>query len=345
MRRKPVEVVVVGGGGFGTTLASLLVELGRSTRLWVRRQEQADEVNRSHTNERYLPGFRLPPGLAATADLADAVRGVPVVIVAIPSQRFREVVRSVGDTLSGDQVLVHATKGIEIETFKRMSEVLREETCALKIGVLSGPNLSKEIMAGHPAGAVVASRYDEVLRAAQGLFAGGRFRLYAGRDVVGVEVAGAFKNVIAIAAGAADGMGLGDNAKALVLTRGVAEMARLGKALGGDAATFAGLAGIGDMMATCFSPLSRNRGVGARLAAGERMDDILAGMKEVAEGVPTALAVHRQAKKLGIDMPITRAVHSVLYEGVGAREALERLSARGVGLEAETIGARPRAAG
>lgn len=331
--RDEMDVLVLGGGTFGTALASLLANQGRRVKLWVRRAEQAEQINTTHINERYLPDFELPGNLEAITDLAAAVHGAPLLLMVIPSKQFRNVAKQVGDHLEGDQLVVHATKGIEIETFKRMTEVLREETCALKIGVLSGPNLSREIMAGHPAGALVASRYNEVVTKAQALFAGSRMRLYGGRDVIGTEVGGAFKNIIALAAGMAAGLGFGDNTKALLITRGLSEMARFGVAVGGDVFTFGGLAGIGDLMATCASPLSRNHQVGARMAKGETLADILASTHQVAEGVPTTKAVHNQAQAMGLDLPIVRAVYSRLYEDWTNDQVVENLMSLPVSTE------------
>jgi glycerol-3-phosphate dehydrogenase (NAD(P)+) len=324
-RPSSIDVVVVGGGTFGTALASILSEMKRRVVLWTRRAEQVEEINSEHTNRRYLPDTELPPNLRATDDLEGCVRGTPLILMVVPSKSFRQVARRIGDTLKGDQVLVHATKGIEIESFKRMSEILREETCALKIGALSGPNLAREIMAGHPSGALVASRYDEVAATIQPFFAGSRMRIYSGHDVIGTEIAGAFKNIIAIAAGVADGMGMGDNAKSLLVTRGLSEMARFGVTLGADVFTFGGLAGIGDLMATCASPLSRNHQVGEHLSKGEKLKTILENMTQVAEGVPTTQAVHDQARQLGLDLPIVRAVHGMLYEDWSSNEAVTRL--------------------
>lgn len=322
---KDLDALVVGGGSFGTTIASLLAENDKRVALWVRRGEQAREINREHTNERYLTGFTLPAKVLATTDLESAVRAAPIVIVAIPTKSFREVTKSVGDYIQGDQVLVHATKGLEVDTFKRMSELLREETCCRKIGVVSGPNLAVEIMRGHPAGAVLASRYQEVIERVQGLFAGGRMRMYGGRDVIGTELGGAFKNIIALATGVSDGMGFGDNTKSLLMTRGLSEMVRFGVALGANILTFGGLAGIGDLMATCASPLSRNYRVGQGLAAGDRLDDIIERLGQVAEGVPTTAAVHSQGFDLGLDLPIVRVVHGMLYEGHTSAQALKDL--------------------
>jgi glycerol-3-phosphate dehydrogenase (NAD(P)+) len=331
--RSGLDILVVGGGTFGSALGTLLCGQGHRVRLWVRRKEQAEEINSKHTNSRYLGDFQLHEKLEATTDMAGSIRISPIVLVVVPSKYFRSVASDIGDTLEGDQILVHATKGIEIDTFKRMSDILREETCALKIGVISGPNLSKEILAGQPAGALVASRYDEVDERVQTLFAGGRMRLYSGRDVIGTEIGGSFKNIIALASGMVDGMGLGDNTRALLITRGLSEMARFGVALGADVFTFGGLAGIGDLMATCASPLSRNHQVGERLAKGEKLDHIVSSMNQVAEGVTTTKAVHNQAQQMGLDLPIVRAVHGILYEDWSDQQALENLMAIPVGRE------------
>ncbi len=325
MARNDLDALVIGGGSFGTTLASLMTNLGRRVRLWVRRAEQADEINREHKNSRYLPGFELPADLEATTDLTGSIKAAQVVMVVVPSRQFREVARKIGDHVRGDQVIIHATKGLEVSTFKRMSEILREETCTLKIGVLSGPNLAVEIMAGDPAGATLASRYNEVIEKGQALFQGERIRVYGGSDVIGTEIGGAFKNIVALAAGAAEGMGYGENTKSLLMTRGLSEMVRFGVTVGADVLTFGGLAGIGDLIATCASPLSRNHRVGIALAEGRELDDILEEMGQVAEGVPTTKAVHFQAESLGLDLPIVRAVYRVLYEGKSTGEALAEL--------------------
>ena len=333
-KQKNLDVLIVGGGSFGTALATLLSETGKAFEMWVRREELAEEINTQHTNTRYASGHTLPGAIRATTNLAEGVKRATAILMAVPSKSFREVARAVGDTIQGDQILVHTTKGFEIETFNRMSTILREETCTLKTGVLSGPNLAGEIMAGHPAGATVASHYDEVIHAVQDLFEGGdRIRVYGGHDVVGTEVGSAFKNVIALAAGMSDGMGFGDNTKSLLLTRGLSEMARVGVALGADVFTFGGLSGVGDLMCTCASPLSRNHQVGERMAKGEALNDILASMTQVAEGVPTTKAVQRYATSVGLDLPIVCAVHRILFEQEGVAESIAQLMHLPVGDE------------
>ena len=317
------DVVVIGAGAFGTTLASILSLAGRRVLINMRHQEQADEINKRHTNERYTKGFKLPKGLIADTDMQTAVKKTDIVLMVVPSKFFRPVAHTLGEVIRGDQILLHATKGIQIEPFKRMSEILHEETAALKIGVLSGPNLSGEILAGKPAGAVIASRFDEVIKKTQAMFEGSQMRIYEVRDVTGVEVGGAFKNIIALAAGAVDGMELGDNIKSLLLTRGLNEMARFGIALGAQPLTFLGLAGIGDLMATCASRLSRNNQVGFRMARGESIEDIQSSMKHVAEGVTTARAVLARARQLGLDLHVVEGVNKALYDGLSVHETMQ----------------------
>ena len=331
VRREPLGII--GAGSFGTALAAVVGGLGHPVMMWTRRAEQAEEIDREHTNEGYARGYRLPETVRATSNLQEAARGAAVVLVAVPSKALRQTARELGDVLTGDQLLVHATKGFEIDTFRRMSEILREETCARKIGVLSGPTLAPELLAGHPAGALVASRFDEVVEAVQGYFRGSHLRVYGGRDVVGTEVGGAFKNIVALAAGVSDGLGMGDNTRSLLVTRGLSEMAQLGVSLGGDVFTFGGLAGIGDLMATCGSRLSRNHLAGERMAKGEKLEDVLATMGHVVEGVPTAAAVQRHAARAGLDLPIVRAVHSVLFEGMSALDGVGQLMKLPVGTE------------
>jgi glycerol-3-phosphate dehydrogenase (NAD(P)+) len=328
-----LDVLILGGGSFGTAIGTLLANNGRKVMLWVNRAEQVKEINGRHTNKNYFPDLYLPSNLRATTDLKKYGTVSEILCFAVPTKYFREVARQVGDFVTGDQILVHVAKGIEPHTYKRMSEILREETCALKIGVLSGPTLAKELMAGQPAGALVASHFEEVVSATQKLFQGSPLRLYGGSDVIGTEIGGAFKNIIALLAGAAAGMGFGENTKALLVTRGLSEMAQYGVANGADVFTFGGLAGVGDLMATCFSPLSRNHQVGRRLAQGETLEKILATSTQVAEGVSTTKVIYHQAIDLRLDLPLVRAAYRVLYEGVTLTEALQELNERPLGKE------------
>jgi glycerol-3-phosphate dehydrogenase (NAD(P)+) len=327
------QVGVVGAGSWGTTLAKILGENQRPTLLWAREPEVRESIRTEHENKLFLPGYRLPDTVSVTGELAEVCERCDLIFMVVPSHVFRGVARLMGEHLKGDHMVVHCTKGIEVDSFKRMSEVLREETCLRQIGVLAGPNLSRELAERHPAGTLVCSKYPDVHRAAQQALNNGYFRVYAGSDVVGAEVGGSFKNIVAVAAGVADGMGLGDNTKALLLTRSLNEMARLGASMGADLVTFGGMAGIGDLMATCASPLSRNHQVGERLAQGQTLEEIQSSMMMVAEGVKTTRAVHQYARSLDLDLPIARAVYQLLYEGLSVREVMQRLMSRAVGYE------------
>ncbi len=319
------SIAVVGAGSWGTTLAKIGAEKGCPTLLWARNSELAERINERHENDVYLPGVRLPESLVATSDVERVCKQAQVIFLVVPSHGMRQVAYELGAHLNGEHVLVHAVKGIEQGSFKRMSEVLREETCVRKIGVLSGPNLAKELASAQPAGTLVASKYSEVFRRSHDALHCSYFRVYWGHDVVGAEVAGAFKNIVALAAGIASGMGFGDNTKALLLTRGLNEMARLGVAMGADPMTFGGMAGVGDLIATCSSSLSRNQQVGSRLAKGETLEQIQADMNMVAEGVKTARAVYDYCEGKGLDLPIVRAVYRRLYEGQDTAQVLADL--------------------
>ncbi len=319
------SVGVVGGGSWGTALAQLLADNGQDVLFWMRHAEVAEEINRTRRNRRYLPEAELGAHVEATTDLARVGSECRVILMVVPSHGLRAVARELGDHLDGGHVLIHGVKGIEPGTFKRMTEILREETCCRKIGVLSGPNLAKEVALKQPSAAVIASRFDEVVQTGRDLLWSSSFRVYGSSDVVGVEIAGAIKNVMAIAAGLAEGLGFGMNTMALLVTRGLAEIARLGVAEGARLETFQGLAGIGDLMATCFSPLSRNHRVGEHLAAGQTLDQIVRSMDQVAEGVKTTRTVHEMAGELGVYMPITEGVHRILFESVPPREVLASL--------------------
>ena len=322
------SVGVVGGGTWGTTLSWLLSENGHRVILWLRDRMMAEQINEVHVNAKYLPELSLPGAIRATTDLGEIARSCQVVIVAVASHGLRDVVRALGEHVDGSHILVHATKGLEEGTFKRMSQILREETCSRKIGALSGPNLAKEILMDHPSATVVASKYEEVVLEVQRLLASDRLRVYGNNDLVGVEIGGSLKNIIAIAAGVADGYHLGYNTKAMLLTRGMVEIARLGAYLGAVPRTFAGLSGIGDLIATCSSDLSRNHYVGVSLSRGMKLQEILAGMTVVAEGVRTTGAVHHLSLARGVDMPITHGMYDFLFEDSFPREALTRFMRR-----------------
>ncbi len=329
------RIGVLGGGSWGTTLAQLAAAAGHDVELWVRRSEQAEEINENHTNSRYLGDYRLDEHIVATTDLERVATRCGFILVVVPSAALRDTARALGDFVQGDQILVSAAKGVEEGTFHTMTQVLREETCCRKLGALGGPNLAREIMAGKPAGTVIASAYREVVERGARALNSQRFRVYGSRDVVGVELAGALKNILAIACGVATGMEMGDNARAFLVTRGLAEMVRLGVAAGAQEHTFSGLAGIGDIIATCFSPLSRNHRVGLGLAAGKKLDQILEELGQVAEGVRTTRIACAWARQLGVEMPIAEAMYQVLYEAASPTEMVLQLMSRRARYEAD----------
>ncbi len=322
------RVAVLGGGSWGTILAHLAALNGAETLLWMRNADAAAELNEQHTNTRYLGEKTLAESLRATTDLEEAVRGADLLICAVPSSAIRRVAADAGAFLTGDQVVLSATKGLEPESFKRMTEVLRAETCALKLGAISGPNLAKEIVGGQPSATVVASRFRQVVALAAKVLHGNSFRVYGSHDLKGVELAGALKNVIAIVSGLAYGMEFGQNVRAMIVTRGLAEIQRLGVKLGANPLTFSGLAGVGDLIVTCGSQLSRNFRVGKGLAAGKSLETILEELGEVAEGINTTRVARELAKREGVAMPITESLASLLFEGVSVHEVLEDLMTR-----------------
>lgn len=286
--------------------------------LWARRPDLAEAIHTKHENPDYLPDIVLSARMRATADLEEAVSGAGVVVMAVPSQGFREVVRDVARSSDGDAPIISLTKGLEAGTLLRMSEVIAQEVPASwphRIAALSGPNLAKEIALSYPAASVIASADEGLADGLQELFMSPIFRTYSNPDLVGVEIGGVVKNVLAIATGMAEGLGFGDNTKATVITRGLNEMTRLGIRLGADPLTFSGLAGVGDLICTCMSGLSRNHHVGSELGKGRKIDEILAGMRQVAEGVRSSKAVHQLAQREAVEMPICEGVYRVIHEG------------------------------
>ena len=319
---------MIGAGSWGTTVASLVAH-NSPTVLWSRRAELADELRRTRINARYLPGHRLHEELQFTDDVVDAVRDASLVVVAVPSAGFRDVVRSFALHLEPDAVLMSLTKGLERGTGRRMSEVLTDVAPNHPVSVLSGPNLAGEIAAGQPAASVVACTVPSIAVRLQEAFTRPLFRVYTHDDVVGCEIGGVVKNVIAIAAGMAHGMGFGDNSRATLITRGLVEMGRLGARLGANPGTFSGLAGMGDVIATCSSMKSRNTTVGVRLGAGETIADINASMNHmVAEGVRSAGAIMGLARTSGVEMPICEAVAEVCDGRLSASDGMLRLMTR-----------------
>lgn len=331
-------VAVIGAGAWGTALAIHSARAGHPVRLWVFEPELLALLRATCENPWYLPGIPLPDAVTPVGSLAEAADGADPVIVAVPSHVVRAVVRDLAPVLPPRTRVVSATKGLDEERFARVSEVLAEclpSHGRERIAVLSGPSFAVEVAQGRPTAAVLASRDMELARELQVVLASATFRLYTQGDVVGVELGGALKNVMAIAAGISDGLGLGDNARAALLTRGLAEMTRLGVALGARAATFAGLSGIGDLILTCTGALSRNRRLGLALATGTSLAEWQASTRSVAEGVRTARAAIALARSVGVDTPIAVEVASVLFEGKPAREALLALLQREVRPEEE----------
>lgn len=330
--RMGAGVVVVGAGSWGTTVAALMAANGPVT-LWARSADLADAILRTRVNERYLPGVRLPPSVHVTASLADAVSDAGVVLVAVPSHGFRAVLHEMVGALDEGAAVVSLAKGIEAGTDLRMSEVIGELLPDHPASVLSGPNLAHEVASGQPAAALVASTDEKLARRVQALLHGANFRVYTGTDVVGCEIAGASKNVMAIAVGISDGLGFGENTRALLITRGLAEQARLGIALGGNPLTFGGLAGVGDLVATCTSAQSRNRSVGVELGRGRSLDDVVAGMVEVAEGIRTAGPIVDLARAHDVEMPIASQVAALVAGETSPAEAVAALMERPPGPE------------
>jgi len=318
---------VVGAGSWGTTVASLVAH-NADTTLWARRDDLANEINSRHTNSAYLPSATLPDTLRASSDLDALIAAADVVAMAVPSQGFRDVAARVANSIGATTPVVSLSKGLERSTLMRMSQVLEESMPGRPVAVLSGPNLAREILAGQPAASVIACADDAVATTLQQLFSRPTFRLYTNPDVVGCEIGGVVKNVIAIAAGIAQGFGFGDNTKATLVTRGLAEMTRLGVAMGANPLTFAGLAGMGDIMATCASMQSRNTQVGVRLGKGESIADIVASMNMVAEGVKSSAVVVDLARTLGVEMPIAEQVARVCDGTQSAADALRALMSR-----------------
>ena len=329
-----LNVSVFGAGSWGTTVAAL-ASRNAPTMLWARRPEAADEINDAHTNARYLPGARLPRGLRSTASMRDALRDADVFILAVPSHVFRSALKEAREYVPEGIPIVSLTKGLEEGRQLRMTEIVEELLPGHPAGVLTGPNLAREIMSGYAAASVIALRESRIAAQLQDLLSSGLFRVYTNRDVIGCELGGALKNVIAIAAGMGDGVGVGENTKAAVITRGLAELTRLGVAMGGEPQTFSGLAGMGDLIATCTSRDSRNRYVGEQLGRGRKLDQIVAEMHMVAEGIKTCRVVIELADKYGVEMPIAREVFGCVYAGATARQAYRGLTRLAAGSEQE----------
>lgn len=325
-----MKIAVIGAGAWGTALGVALARNGHEVTLWGHDAEQLRRMKGEGRNERYLPGVELPESFRYEADLHKAAGAGEVVVIAVPSRVLRQLAEKLG---GGVRKIVSVTKGIEFESGLTMSGVIRQCVPGAEVAALSGPTFAAEVARGIPSAIVAASERAEFAEEVQGLFHTPIFRVYTSGDILGVELGGALKNVIAIAAGVGDGLGFGDNTKAALVTRAVAEMRRLGVACGAQAETFSGLSGLGDLMATCFSKLSRNRGFGERVGRGEKPEEILAGMAAVAEGYPTARSAWQLAQKKEVSTPIFDEVYAMLYEGKDPGQAVHDLTARGTKAE------------
>lgn len=323
-----MQCAVIGAGAWGTALGDLLVRNGHEVKLWAYERDVVDSINTSHENKRFLAGHQLNPKLAASNDLSDVVGGAELLTLATPSQVLRGVVKTAKANVSSDIPVVVASKGLERETLLLMTEVASAEMPDATVVALSGPSFASEVVRCQPTAVVVASANDDAAAVVQRAFSSPYFRAYTHTDVIGVELGGALKNVMAVATGIAEGLGLGFNARAALITRGLAEMTRLGLALGAEQATFAGLAGMGDLVLTCTGSLSRNRAVGLELGKGRKLDDVLAETETVAEGVVTAQSARELAARAGVEMPIVDTVNRVLFEGQSARSAIGALMTR-----------------
>jgi glycerol-3-phosphate dehydrogenase (NAD(P)+) len=327
---------VIGAGSWGTALAVLLANRGIDTTLWSRNPAFAEKIGLDRENSTYLPGFGFPDGLMVTSDVLSAVRDQDVLVFVVPSHGLRRVAETVSEALSGGRfqgpkAVVSATKGIENETLLTMTDVLEEvlpSGLAGKIAAISGPSFAREVAAGLPTAVTVAATDHRLCAAVQEFFSTDTFRVYTSLDPIGVQLGGALKNVIAIASGISDGMGFGTNTRAALITRGLAEIARLGMCFGANPLTFAGLAGLGDLVLTCTGDLSRNRQVGLKLGQGWSVEAIQREMNMVAEGIKTSRSAHALAEKHGVEMPIAAQVYSVLYEGRDPKDAVRELLAR-----------------
>lgn len=325
------QLAIIGSGSWGTALAMALAPRFDRIVLWARDPELARDMARTRENRRYLAGFVLPPQVEATSSLADAVEGMPMVLTAVPSRYLRAQYQALLPFLSPEIVFVSATKGIENGALLRMSELIEDTLGSMftpRVAVLSGPTFAKEVAAGEPAAVVIASADPDLACRVQLAFSGPALRFYTSRDVVGVEIGAALKNVIAIGAGICHGLGLGGNSVAALVTRGLAELTRLAVALGGQERTLAGLAGLGDLVLTSTGDLSRNRYVGVQLAHGRTIGEIVTGMDQIAEGVDTCKAVHELAQRMGVDMPISEVMYEILYLGKPVRQGIRDLMDR-----------------
>ncbi|MED1863649.1 NAD(P)H-dependent glycerol-3-phosphate dehydrogenase [Fictibacillus nanhaiensis] len=334
------KVAVLGAGSWGTALAIVLADNGHNVSLWGRREDQVSEINDNHKNEKYLPGVELPKNIQATTQLNECVKEADTIVLVTPTKAMREVLSQLKNELSSPVTIVHASKGIEPGTYKRISEIIEEELPEAvldSVVVLSGPSHAEEVSLRQPTTVTVSSINMKAAEKVQDLFINQNFRVYTNPDVVGVELGGALKNIIALGAGLSDGLGYGDNAKAALITRGLAEIARLGTHMGANPLTFSGLTGIGDLIVTCTSVHSRNWRAGNMLGKGMKLEDVLENMGMVVEGVRTTQAAYELSKREEVEMPITQVLYDVLFNGKGAKQAVDDLMQRSRTHEVEDV--------
>jgi len=323
-----LHISVLGDGGWGTTLAILLCRKGYAVTLWGAFDNYSKVMAKNRLNPKFLPGIRIPRQIEITSDLKKAVSDKDIVVIAIPSQYTRQILKKIKRYFNSSAIFLSVTKGIEIKSSKRISEIVHAELGPVKLAVLSGPTIAQEVAKGIPTAAVVASKNKEIRKLLQGIFNTERFRVYTNADIIGVELGGSLKNVIAIACGVSDGLGFGTNTKAAILSRGLAEISRLGKAMGANLETFSGISGLGDLVTTCISKQSRNRFVGEQIGRGKTLKSISKHMQMVAEGVPTAKSAYALSKKYKVDMPITKEVYRLLYQNKSPLQAVRDLMGR-----------------
>lgn len=325
------KVAIIGAGSWGTAISFVLAENGHDCLLWARRPEQSEEINSSHTNNSYLPGISLPENLKSTSDLNKAAQHGEIIVLAVPTKAIRELCSELNRMDISPKLVVHVSKGIEPDSLKRISEMIKEEISSDKLQsvvVLSGPSHAEEVVLHQPTTVTAASEEIDAAEKIQDLFMNNNFRVYTNPDIIGVEIGAALKNVIALSAGISDGLGYGDNAKAALITRGLAEISRLGVKMGANPQTFSGLTGLGDLIVTCTSVHSRNWRAGNMLGQGKTLDEVTSGMGMVIEGVRTAKATHQLAALYNVSMPLTEALYSVLFEGVDPKQAVDQLMNR-----------------
>ena len=329
------KIAVIGGGSFGTVVANIIALNGHDVQFWMRSSDLVNEVNECHENKQYLPGYALSRRVVATESMADAVTKSSLIFVAVPSSSFREVVKQIVVFAPDDVMLISTTKGIEPSSFKLMSQVLDEESPNSKIGVLSGPNLAKEIASKHPTGTVIASNIEEIRETVKEVLRSDTFRVYTNDDMFGIELGGSLKNIYAIIAGLAASIGMGHNTNSMLVTRALAEMARFGRELGADPMTFLGLAGVGDLVVTCSTPLSRNYRIGQALGEGRSIEQALTEVGQVAEGVNTLKLVKEKADELGVYMPLVNGLYRIVYDNQPIKNIVSSLTLSEEALDVE----------